>query len=133
MLSLPTAIGPYSQAVKANGFIFVSGQIPATPQENLIEGTVTDKTRKLCQNAEAVLGAAGSSLAKVVKVQVCLRPNKSWHQLIMVKVYFQNFDDVPEFYEIYSHYFPHRPARTSLQTSRLPAGASLMLDVFALQ
>lgn len=71
MLTCPAAIGPYSQAIRANGFIFLSGQIPATPDGQLIEGTVADKTHRMCQNAKAVLGAAGSGLEKVVKVHVC--------------------------------------------------------------
>lgn len=72
MLTRPTAIGPYSQAIKANGFIFLSGQIPATPEGQLVEGTVAEKTHRMCQNAKAILGAAGASLDKVVKVHVCL-------------------------------------------------------------
>lgn len=77
MLIRPTAIGPYSQGVKANGFIFVSGQIPATPQGKLVEGTVAEKTDKMCQNAKAVLDVAGSSLQRVVKAHVRLHPRIS--------------------------------------------------------
>ncbi|KAJ3549059.1 hypothetical protein NM208_g693 [Fusarium decemcellulare] len=110
-------IGPYSQAIKANGFVFVSGQIPATPQGTLIEGTVAEKTHKMCQNAKAVLEAARSGLEKVVKVHV----------------YFETFDDFKEFNEVYAEYFPHKPARTSSEAPKLPVGASLMLDITALQ
>lgn len=65
------AIGPYSQAIKANGMVYVSGQIPAETTGKLIEGTVAEKTHKMCQNARAVLEAAGSSLDKSVKITVC--------------------------------------------------------------
>lgn len=100
MLSLPTAIGPYSQAVKANGFISVSGQIPATPQGNLVEGTVVDKTRKMCQNAEAVLGAAGSSLAK--KREIRRAKNGGYRGICQPPVHIDY--DLPNLY-IYTIYF----------------------------
>ncbi|KAJ6445330.1 proline dehydrogenase [Purpureocillium lavendulum] len=94
-----TPIGPYSQAVKANGFVFVSGQIPAETDGKLIGGTTAQKTHKMCQNARAVLEAAGSSLAKVVKVTV----------------YFQNMDDFKEMNEVYATFgandFPVTEAR----------------------
>jgi enamine deaminase RidA (YjgF/YER057c/UK114 family) len=64
------AIGPYTQAIKANGMVFLSGQIPADSQAKLIEGTIAEKTHKMCQNAKAVLEEAGSSLDKAVKVTV---------------------------------------------------------------
>lgn len=65
-----SAIGPYTQAIKANGMVFLSGQIPANSQARLIEGTIAEKTHKMCQNAKAVLEAAGSSLDKAVRVTV---------------------------------------------------------------
>lgn len=64
------AIGPYSQAIKANGMVFLSGQVPTNCSGELVQGTVAEKTHKMCQNARAVLEAAGSSLDKVVKVVV---------------------------------------------------------------
>jgi 2-iminobutanoate/2-iminopropanoate deaminase len=64
------AIGPYTQAIKANDMVFLSGQIPADSQAKLIEGTIAEKTHKMCQNAKAVLEAAGSSLDKAVRVTV---------------------------------------------------------------
>ncbi|RSL89386.1 hypothetical protein CEP52_014925 [Fusarium oligoseptatum] len=110
-------IGPYSQAIKANGFIFLSGQIPATPEGQLIQGTVAEKAHQMCQNAEAVLGAAGSGFEKVVKVHV----------------YFRNMDDFKELNEVYAEYFPHKPARSASEASKLPAGVSFMLDIIALR
>ncbi|KAH7153590.1 YjgF/Yer057p/UK114 family, partial [Dactylonectria macrodidyma] len=104
-------------AIKANGFVFASGQIPANPQGELIEGTVTEKTRKICQSAKVVLEAAGSGLDKVVKTTV----------------YLQNMDNFKEMNEVYAEYFPHKPARTSCEVARLPVGVSIMIDIIALQ
>lgn len=70
MHAISLAIGPYSQAIKANNMVFVSGQIPAETTGKLIDGTVAEKTHKMCQNARAVLEAAGSSLDKAVKITV---------------------------------------------------------------
>lgn len=64
------AIGPYSQAVKANGLVFVSGMMPATKDGKQVEGSVAEKTHQMCRNAKAVLEAAGSGLGKAVKVTV---------------------------------------------------------------
>ncbi|KAF4987968.1 hypothetical protein FDECE_15231 [Fusarium decemcellulare] len=109
----PKAVTP----IKANGFVFVSGQIPAEPTGKLIDGTVAEKTHKMCQNAKAVLEAAGSGLDKVVKITV----------------YFKSMDDFKEMNEVYAEYFPHKPARSSCEAVRLPAGASIEMDIIALQ
>ncbi|KAM0257141.1 hypothetical protein ACHAPA_011863 [Fusarium lateritium] len=71
----------------------------------------------MCQNARAVLEAAGSSLEKVVKITV----------------FFQNLDDFKEMNDVYAEYFPHKPARSSCEATRLPAGASIEMDIIALQ
>ncbi|CAH0050383.1 unnamed protein product [Clonostachys solani] len=120
-------IGPYSQAIKANGLVFVSGQIPAETTGALIEGTVAEKTHKMCQNARAVLEAAGSSLEKVVKITT------QTSQLTSPEVFFQNMDDFKEMNEVYATYFPHKPARSSCEAVRLPAGASIEMDIIALE
>ncbi|KAK2675976.1 RutC-like superfamily [Fusarium oxysporum f. sp. vasinfectum] len=93
------------------------GQIPANSQARLIEGTIAEKTHKMCQNAKAVLEAAGSSLDKAVRVTV----------------YFQNMDDMKEMNEVYAEYFPHKPARSACESPRLPAGASMEMDIIALE
>ncbi|KIW44904.1 uncharacterized protein PV06_03341 [Exophiala oligosperma] len=113
-------IGPYSQAIKANGFVFVSGQMPATFEDGkirLTEGTVADKTHALCRNAGIVLEAAGSSLDKVVKVTV----------------FFANLDDFAEMNKVYEGYFPQKPARSAIEAKRLPAGVSMEMELMALQ
>ncbi|KAF5603647.1 positive activator of transcription [Fusarium subglutinans] len=104
-----------TQAIKANGMVFLSGQIPADSQARLIEGTIAEKTHKMCQNAKAILEEAGSSLDKVARV------------------YFQNMDDMKDMNEVYAEYFPHKPARSACESPRLPAGASMEMDIIALQ
>jgi reactive intermediate/imine deaminase len=66
----PAALGPYSQAIKTPTAIYCSGQIPLTPEGTMVEGTIGEKTRQCCQNLEAVLKEAGSSMAKVVKCNI---------------------------------------------------------------
>ncbi|EXJ73590.1 endoribonuclease L-PSP [Cladophialophora psammophila CBS 110553] len=109
-----------SQAIKANGFVFVSGQMPATLEDGkikLTEGTVGDKAHAVCRNAATVLEAAGSSLEKVVKVTV----------------FFANLDDFAEFNEVYGGYFPQRPARSAIEAKRLPAGVTLEMELIAVE
>ncbi|KAF9630939.1 YjgF-like protein [Lasiodiplodia theobromae] len=110
-------IGPYSQAVKANGLVFVSGMMPATKDGKQVEGSVAEKTHQMCRNARAVLEAAGSGLGKAVKVTV----------------YFANLDDFQEMNEVYAEYFPHKPARSAIEARRLPAGTSIEMDIIAIQ
>jgi 2-iminobutanoate/2-iminopropanoate deaminase len=113
----PAAIGPYSQAVRTGSLIFVSGQIPldaATGQ--LVRGDIGTQTQQVLENVAAVLEAAGSSLAKVVKTTVYLR-------------------DLGEFgrmNKIYGKFFPENPpARATVQVARLPRDATIEIDVVA--
>ncbi|KAK1518619.1 TdcF protein [Colletotrichum costaricense] len=95
----------------------VARQIPADPNGKLIEGTVTEKAHVMCRNARAVLGAAGSGLDKVVKVMI----------------FFKDFRDYKAVNDVYAEYFPHGPARSSCEATKLPAGASIEMDIIALQ
>jgi 2-iminobutanoate/2-iminopropanoate deaminase len=114
----PKAIGPYSQAIKANGFIFVSGQIafdPATQQ--IVDGDVAAQTDRVLQNLSAILTAAGSSLAQVVKTSVFLK-------------YMDNFGAMNE---VYARYFPtDPPARSTVAAAGLPRDVLVEIDVIAL-
>jgi 2-iminobutanoate/2-iminopropanoate deaminase len=114
----PRAIGPYSQAVLANGFAFLSGQIPLDPATNqLVEGDVTVQTERVLENLKAVLEASGSSLAKVVKTTVFLR----------------DMADFPRMNEVYARYFAvNPPARSTLQAAGLPRDVSIEVDAIAL-
>jgi len=114
----PKAIGPYSQAIKANGFIFVSGQIafdPATQQ--IIEGDVAAQTERVLQNLAAILTTAGSSLAQVVKTSVFLK----------------SMADFAAMNEVYARHFPAEPpARSTVAAAGLPRDVLVEIDVIAL-
>jgi len=114
----PKAIGPYSQAIKANGFVFLSGQIaldPATQQ--LISGDVAAQTERVLQNLAGVLRAAGSSLEQVVKTTVFLK----------------NMSDFGAMNEVYGRHFTQAPpARSTVEVSRLPKDVLVEIDVIAL-
>jgi 2-iminobutanoate/2-iminopropanoate deaminase len=113
----PAAIGPYSQAVRTGNLIFVSGQIPLdAATDQLVRGDIGTQTQQVLENVAAVLEAAGSSLAEVVKTTVYLR-------------------DLGEFggmNEIYGRFFPRNPpARATVQVARLPRDAAIEIDVVA--
>jgi len=114
----PRAIGPYSQAVLANGFAFLSGQIPLDPATGqLAAGGVEQQTERVLENLKAVLEACGSSLDKVVKTTVFLR----------------DMEDFPRMNEVYARYFPaSAPARSTVQAARLPRDVNVEIDVIAL-
>ena len=114
----PLAIGPYSQAITANGFLFLSGQIPLVPETmQVIEGDVRAQTERVFENIHAVLTAAGSSLAQVVKTTVFLA----------------DMNDFTAMNEIYARYFgAHRPARSTIQAARLPRDVRVEIEVIAL-
>ncbi len=101
----PAAIGPYSQAVRSGGMIYVSGQIPLTPAGELVEGDVEAQTEQVLRNLAAVLEAAGSSLDRVVQVSAFLA----------------DMDDFARFNEVYARHFrePY-PARAVVEAARLP-------------
>lgn len=114
----PKAIGPYSQAIKANGFVFVSGQVaidPATQQ--VIGGDVAAQTDRVLQNLSSILKAAGTSLEKAVRCGVFL----------------QNMGDFAAMNEVYGKYFPSAPpARSTVEVPRLPKDVLVEIDVIAL-
>jgi 2-iminobutanoate/2-iminopropanoate deaminase len=113
----PKAIGPYSQAIKANGFVFVSGQIPFDPAtQQLIEGDISAQTERVLQNLSGILKAAGSSLDKVVKAGVFLK----------------NMSDFAAMNEVYGRYFTESPpARSTVEVARLPKDVLVEIDVIA--
>jgi 2-iminobutanoate/2-iminopropanoate deaminase len=115
--SAPKAIGPYSQAIVMNGMVFVSGQIPIDPATgNLIDGPIADQTQRVMTNLAAILEAAGTSLAKVVKTTV----------------YLKDMGDFAEMNEVYGSHFPdHKPARATVQVAKLPRDVSVEIDCIA--
>ena len=114
----PKAIGPYSQAIKANGFVFISGQIPLDPAtQELINGDVAAQTERVLQNLSGILKAAGSSLQQVVKTSVFLK----------------SMSDFANMNEVYSRYFNQAPpARSTVEVARLPKDVLVEIDVIAL-
>ncbi|HKV39192.1 MAG TPA: RidA family protein [Blastocatellia bacterium] len=114
----PAAIGPYSQAIKANGLVFTSGQIaldPATGQ--IVEGGIREQTERVMRNLAAVLAAAGTSFDQVVKTTVYLIDLKDFEE--MNAVYGKFFGAVP-------------PARSTVQVARLPRDVRVEIDLMAL-
>ena len=114
----PKAIGPYSQAIKANGFVFVSGQVAFDPATgNLISGGIEQQTEQVMKNLSAILQAAGSGWDKVVKTSVFLKNMSEFGQ--MNDVYGKFFKSAP-------------PARSTVEVARLPRDVSVEIDVIAL-
>ncbi|MDR0292803.1 MAG: RidA family protein [Oscillospiraceae bacterium] len=112
----PSAIGPYSQAVTANGLLFASGQIPLSPETGAITGNgIREQAERVMLNIKAVLSAAGSDFSKVVKTTCFL----------------VNMDDFAAFNEIYAQYFTGKPARSCVAVSALPRGALVEVEVIA--
>jgi 2-iminobutanoate/2-iminopropanoate deaminase len=113
----PSPIGPYSQAVRANGFVFVSGQIPVLPDTgSVVEGGVAEQTHQVMKNLSSILNAAGTGLGKVVKTTVFL----------------SNLDHFSEFNQVYGEYFGDaKPARATVQVARLPKEVLVEIDAIA--
>jgi 2-iminobutanoate/2-iminopropanoate deaminase len=113
----PQAIGHYSQAVEAGGFVFVSGQIPIDPKTgNVVQGDIKTQTKLVMDNAKAILIAAGCSMPKVVKTTI----------------YLKSMADFASVNEVYGGYFPSDPpARATIEVSRLPKDVAVEMDFIA--
>ena len=112
----PEAIGPYSQAIVAGGFVFTSGQIAIHPATGRVEATtIEEQTEQVCRNLDAVLKASGSSLDKVVKT-VC---------------FLSNMDDFAAFNAVYGKYFTGKPARSCVAVKTLPKNVLVEVDTIA--
>lgn len=113
----PAAIGPYSQAIEVNGFIFASGQIPIDPLTgNFVEGGIKEQTKQAITNAKNILKEAGTDLAHVVKTTV----------------YLANMADFAAMNEVYATFFQQPfPARSAVAVKDLPKGALVEVEVLA--
>jgi 2-iminobutanoate/2-iminopropanoate deaminase len=113
----PAAIGPYSQAVRAGGFLFCSGQLPLDPSTGkMVEGGVEAQAERVLSNLEAVLIAGGATLRSVVKTTV----------------YLVDMGDFPAMNAVYGKFFPEDPpARATVQIVKLAAGACVEIDAVA--
>jgi 2-iminobutanoate/2-iminopropanoate deaminase len=114
----PGAIGPYSQAIKAGGMVFCSGQIPIDPQTGeFVSDVVSEQTEQVLKNLSEVLKAAGTNLDNVVKTTVFLA----------------DMNDFVEMNEVYGRFFEHnKPARATVQAARLPRDARVEIDCIAI-
>lgn len=115
----PAAIGPYSQAIETNGFVFASGQIPVDPvSRELVVGGIREQTRQALMNVQAVLAAAGTDLKHVVKTTV----------------YLYSMDDFVAMNKIYAEFFQEPyPARSAVAVDKLPKGALVEIEVLAVK
>jgi 2-iminobutanoate/2-iminopropanoate deaminase len=115
----PQAIGPYSQAITADGWVFTAGQVALDPKSGALVGkTAAEQTEQVFQNLEAVLAASGTSLANVVKTTV----------------YLADMTDFAAMNEVYARHFgTHKPARSTVQAAGLPKAARVEIDVIALK
>jgi len=113
----PAAIGPYSQAIAANGVVYASGQIPLSPETGeIVEGDIKAQTEQVIRNIKAVLAAADSDIARVIKTTCFLT----------------SMGDFAAFNEVYAAHFTGKPARSCIAVSALPKGASVEIEVIAL-
>ncbi|WP_110953554.1 RidA family protein [Anaerosinus massiliensis] len=113
----PKAIGPYSQAIKANGFLFISGQIPVNPQTGeIVEGGISAQTTQSLENLKAILKEAGCTMKDVVKTSVFL----------------DDMNDFAAMNTVYANYFEaEAPARACVQVAKLPKGALVEIELIA--
>ncbi|KAI7907934.1 endoribonuclease L-PSP [Cokeromyces recurvatus] len=114
----PKAVGPYSQAIKVNGFVYTSGQVAIDPTTGkLIEGDIKEQTKQVFSNLSEVLKAAGSSLEKVIKTTVFLK----------------DMNNFAAMNEVYASYFTTQlPARSTIEIARLPLDAAVEIECVAL-
>jgi 2-iminobutanoate/2-iminopropanoate deaminase len=116
----PSAIGPYSQATLAGGFVFVSGQIPLHPSTgSIVEGGIREQTSQVLENISAILRAAGLTMESVAKAEVFLK----------------DLNDFAVMNEVYASFFPGtlKPARVAVQVSRLPRDVLVEISCIALK
>ncbi|MFD0942524.1 RidA family protein [Savagea faecisuis] len=112
----PAAIGPYSQAIEVNGYIFTSGQIALTAEGEFLGGDIQQQTHQVFANLKAVLEEAGTSLDKVIKATV----------------FMSDMDEFVAMNEVYGEHFgEHKPARSAVEVARLPKDAKVEIEVIA--
>lgn len=111
----PKAVGPYSQAIMTESFVFTSGQLPIDPTTGkFVEGDIKKQTRQVMENLKAVLAAAGTDFSKVVKTAVYI-------------------NDINQFNEVYAEYFSsEQPARSAFEVAALPLGATIEIEMIVL-
>jgi 2-iminobutanoate/2-iminopropanoate deaminase len=112
----PRAIGPYSQAVQVDGWLYASGQLPMTPAGDMVEGDIEIQAEQVFNNIEAILKASGGSLSQVVKATV----------------FVQDLNDFARLNAVYERRFAgHKPARSTVEVARLPRDARVEIEIIA--
>ena len=112
----PRTIGPYSQAVQVDGWLYASGQLPMTPAGDMVEGDIEAQAEQVFNNIEAILKAAGGSLSQVVKATV----------------FVQDLNDFARLNAVYERRFAgHKPARSTVEVARLPRDARVEIEIIA--
>ena len=112
----PRAIGPYSQAIQVDGWLYASGQLPMTPAGDMVEGDIEIQAEQVFNNIEAILKAAGGSLSQVVKATV----------------FVQDLNDFARLNAVYERRFAgHKPARSTVEVARLPRDARVEIEIIA--
>ncbi len=113
----PQAIGPYSQAIAINGFLYTSGQIALTPDGEFVSGDIVTQTEQVLENLKQVLKAGGSSLDRVVKTTI----------------YLKNMEDFEAVNRVYANFFgSHKPARSTVAVQKLPKDALVEIEAVAI-
>jgi len=113
----PKVVGPYSQAIIANGFVFCAGQLGLDPESGTFVEGIENQTHQAIKNLQAVLEEAGSSLEHIVKTTVFVK----------------NMDDFTKINDVYGEYFQdHKPARSTVEAARLPKNALIEIDAIAI-
>jgi len=112
----PAAIGPYVQGMIVNGLFYSSGQIPLNPEGVMVEGSIEEQTHQVFANLKAVLEEAGSSLSQVVKTTVFIKDMNDF--VVLNEIYAQHFGE-------------HKPARSTVEVTRLPKDAKVEIEVIA--
>ena len=115
--SAPSAIGPYSQGIVCNGFLFTSGQIPLVPEDmSFLEGSIEIQTKRVLENLDAVLAATGTN----------------WHRVVKTTVFMIDLADFGKMNGVYEeHLGGARPARSTVQVAALPRGAKIEIELVA--
>ena len=112
----PRAIGPYSQAIQVDGWLYASGQLPMTPAGDMVEGDIEIQAEQVFNNIEAILKAAGGSLSQVVKATV----------------FVQDLNDFARLNAVYERRFAdHKPARSTVEVARLPRDGRVEIEIIA--
>jgi 2-iminobutanoate/2-iminopropanoate deaminase len=112
----PQAIGPYSQAIQYKDLIFTSGQIPFTPEGDLVSGGIEEQTHQVVKNIRSILQTAGVDLSDVIKTTVFIKDMNQFQEIN--KIYEEYFSD-------------HKPARSCVEVSRLPKDVMIEMEVIA--